>query len=328
MKRASLSKLTILAGLTAAFVMQTTVLGSMYTLGWSRSAPIVGDDQPGFIASVSAEFVIDGSTLRITLTNDSSMMIKTIAQVLTGLTWDITDPEVVLSPMSAIIPDGSRLVNPPDASTDLSHTNGSPEWAFRSDLSAGSGSSGPLGSFGIGTMGDVNFGADTFGPKDRFDTDGNLFGPEGLNGVEVGLVGPDVDFSNGGFTKQGPVVQGWSDNPGEEPGQTVFTFTIGHLSDGTLTADEIENIQALFGTSGAPHAPEPLSLVVWLLIGLTWAGSAWVYRMMSRGREWEQEEMLALATCEGSLDLRGQQTPTVEPGVRTVAAPQTQHPTD
>ncbi len=118
---------------------------------------------------------------------------------------------------------------------------------------------GGLGSFGIGAMGDINFGADTFGPGDRFDITTNLFGPSisgSLNGIDGAIVGPSVDLTSDGFTSQGPLVQN----------QMIFTFKI---TDGILTQDEITNVRPLFGTDGAQVVPEPSTL---LLFGSGLAG--------------------------------------------------------
>jgi len=51
---------------------------------WQGSA-IVGED-PGFTPEGSADFTISGTTLTITLTDNSSQTLKAIGQVLTGLT--------------------------------------------------------------------------------------------------------------------------------------------------------------------------------------------------------------------------------------------------
>ena len=75
---------------------------------WSGLA-IQGED-PGFLPSGSALFGISGSTLTLTLTNDSPQALAAIGQVLSGLTWDITDSAVELIPISALIATASRLV--------------------------------------------------------------------------------------------------------------------------------------------------------------------------------------------------------------------------
>jgi hypothetical protein len=95
--------------------------------GWP-GLTLVGHDS-GFTPEGSALFEVSGSELKITLT-----------------------------PLSATIPASSRLVNPLHPATDVSS-----EWGFKSNLAAGSGALGPLGSLGVGAMGDINFGADSFG---------------------------------------------------------------------------------------------------------------------------------------------------------------------
>ena len=133
-----------------------------------------------------------------------------------------------------------------------SPTNLSSEWAFKDNISAGSSALGPLGSFGIGAVGDINFGLDTFGTPDRFDTSTNLFGPASPDGIDASIVGPNVNFLADGFPTQGPLVQN----------QMVFIFDI---SGGTLLASDITNVQPLFGTDGATLVPEPTTIV---LLGL------------------------------------------------------------
>ncbi|MCZ6794507.1 MAG: PEP-CTERM sorting domain-containing protein, partial [Planctomycetota bacterium] len=131
-------------------------------------------------------------------------------------------------------------------------------------IMAGSSPAGPIGSFGVSAVGDINLGTDTYSALDRFDTAGNLFPPPSgsLNGVEAGIVGPSVDLTADGFTSQGPVVQGWDGVNTTLPGQMVFTFNI---TAGTLTTDEILNVQPLFGTDGAPLIPEPSTIALFAL---------------------------------------------------------------
>ncbi|MFH1920972.1 MAG: choice-of-anchor N protein [Planctomycetota bacterium] len=54
--------------------------------------------------------------------------------------------------------------------------------------------------------------------------------------------------------------------------------------------------------------PEPAAYLVWLLIGLTWAGSAWMYKYSARWRELEKETAFAAVPAA--------------PGVRARAAPE------
>ncbi|MHC4402256.1 MAG: choice-of-anchor N protein [Planctomycetota bacterium] len=51
-------------------------------------------------------------------------------------------------------------------------------------------------------------------------------------------------------------------------------------------------------------APEPASWFVWCILGLTWAGSAWMYQYWSRWRRWEEEERLTAAMDVCGVGLR------------------------
>lgn len=242
---------------------------------WSGAA--IDGERPDYFPSGSAEFTISGSTLTIVLTDTTTQQTLSIGEILTGLVWDIAGTGVSLDPLAALIAPGSRLAGVGATSdTDLSG-----EWGYRGDLSAGIGGMGPLGSYGISSVGDVNNGVDSFGPGDRFNTASNLFPPPSgsLNGVEGGIVGANVDFTSDGFKTQGPVVQGW-DGSSTQPGQMIFTFQI----TGTLNEAMIYNVQPIYGSDGAtlvappfeaPVVPEPASVVIWTLLGTLAIGSTW-----------------------------------------------------
>ncbi len=230
--------LSLLFGLALILASHAPLRAGSFS--WSNSA-IVGED-PSFLPSGSAVFTIADSTLTILLTNDTSQTIRSAGQVLTGLTWDISNG-VTLTPGTALIAESSQLIHPLNGARDLSG-----EWAFRDDLSAGSSPTDPLGTYGIGAMGDINFGADTFGVRDCFalGTDGkcaSIFGIQNLNGVDAGIVGPNFS-PNGGFG--GPVVQN----------EMIFEFYF------TGPNPIIDNGQPLFGTDGATLVPEPASLLL------------------------------------------------------------------
>ena len=152
MKRTTVAKFVCSLLLGLALILASYVPTHAGTFTWSN-LPIVGED-PLFLPSGMAVFDISGNTLTLTLTNTSPLILS-IGEALSGLTWDITNPLVSLNPELALIASGSNLVGF-GATTD---TDLSSEWAFKDDISAGGG----LGSFGIGAMGDINFGADTFG---------------------------------------------------------------------------------------------------------------------------------------------------------------------
>jgi hypothetical protein len=236
-------------GLLAICFSTFTLQAGSVEFTWAGSTIEGGD--PGFTPSGSALFDISGSTLTVTLTNTTTQTLTSLGQVLTILTWDITDGGVMLVPVTAIIPVipvGSSLMGAgATGDTDLSG-----EWGFKDDLAAGSTWDGPIGSFGISAVGDVNFGVDTFGKGDVFPNGTNLFGPSSgsLGGIDGGIVGPNVDFTSGGFVNQGPVVQN----------QIVFEFDI---TGGTLSYDEITNVRPLFGSDGV-SLPEPSTLFLLL----------------------------------------------------------------
>ena len=64
--------------------------------------------------------------------------------------------------------------------------------------------------------------------------------------------------------------------------------------------DSAEEVSAVFLHNADAEvivAPEPVTLLVWLLLGLTWAGSAWRYQYWHRWRRWEEQGV------EGEADL-------------------------
>lgn len=268
---------SLLLGLAFVLVSHGS-LSANVIFTWS-GLPIVGE-RPDFLPSGSAEFQVvqqvGGDQLVITLTNDTVQEILAIGEVLIGLTWGITTGSgITLTPGSAMIAPGSQLVNPPegyDMSSDfMDDIDLSTEWAFRDDIDAPS-----FGSFGIGAMGDVLY-VGTFGPYDLFNTGGGIFpSPESPDGIDGGIVGPNVDFTADGFTSQGPVVQGHGSTTAA--GQMIFSLNI---TSGALFEDDITNVQPLFGTDGAPLVPEPTTMLL-LGSGLVSLAMAGMRRRKSR----------------------------------------------
>ncbi len=245
---------------------QPTACGSIF--GWS-GAPIQGEDQT-FRPKGSAKFEIvsdvSGSQLKLTLTDMSGPQ-SASGETLTALLWDIqgqSSGNGLLTPIKAMIATGSSLIGL-GATTDMDLSG---EWGFKDDIDAGPTQAGPLGIFGVSSVGDVFFGdenpqdsGDSFVPHDRFDVDKNLWGNKSLNGFAGGLVGPGPVPTTNGFQNSGPVVRN----------EMVFTFNI----NGTLTEDMIYNVQPLFGTDGAPHLPEPSTLIIWTLLGALGISFGW-----------------------------------------------------
>jgi hypothetical protein len=55
---------------------------------------------------------------------------------------------------------------------------------------------------------------------------------------------------------------------------------------------------------GTAHiAPEPASFIVWFLVGLSWAGSAWTHQYRRRWQKWQQEEAMATGSSRAGEQL-------------------------
>jgi hypothetical protein len=215
-----------------------------------------GQEYPNFYPSGTANFEIISSTeLRLMLTyTGSSEPLSSINQVLTGLTWDLNGYAGQLIADSAFIASGSNLIGA--NSLSFSGTDLSGQWTFKDDITAITAPSGPLGMYGVGVVGDINFGEDTFGSGDVIDSSKTQITPV-PGGIDFGLVPFGSLPSNGGFQNQGPVIQN----------AIEFRFTF----DETLTEDMFTNVQPLFGSDGAAPVPEPATM---LLLGTGLIGLA------------------------------------------------------
>jgi hypothetical protein len=241
------------------------------TISWSGS-PIMGGEDPSFLPQGEAVFtIVDNSTLTLELTYTGSEGALTgVSQVLTGLTWDLVNFLGTLSADSAVIAPGSVQVGANAGSQD----DLSGQWAYKGGINV---PSIPLGAFGVGAIGDINYGDDTFGSGDIID--GNkTFQTPAPNGIGFGLVPlntdgvpftldslpPSQSSNPDGFKNQGPVVQN----------SMVFTFAY----TGGLTESMFANVRPLYGSEGAT-IPEPAAI---LLIGVGLIGVAVVGRRLSK----------------------------------------------
>jgi hypothetical protein len=82
--------------------------------------------------------------------------------------------------------------------------------------------------------------------------------------------------------------------------QIEFTLCLSGLDattrPGLLTFIDANPVVAAFGSPNsvrAAHSPEPASLIVWFVIGLSWAGAAWRHQYRRRWQKWQQEEAMA-----------------------------------
>jgi hypothetical protein len=219
---------------------------------------------PTYIPTGTADFSVDqvNDVLTLTLTSTSPEELARWS-VLQGLTFDIAEDNITLTPISAF---GDHLVDPfveggePIAvGFPMDNVDISDQWAFKDNILAGA-----LGTYGVGSAGDILGGLDSFGDKDCFtDCTGNA-----PNGSDYGIVGPDFNAALDGLDNAGPHVQS----------TVTFLFGIGGTNAASLDMGDFENVNALYGTVGATVVPEPSGA---LLCGLGFATAGWRVR---RGR--------------------------------------------
>ncbi len=83
------------------------------------------------------------------------------------------------------------------------------------------------------------------------------------------------------------------------PSGTVLHFD---LYDNVQTKNKVKATFAPFSHDADAEAhiiPEPASFIVWFLIGLSWAGSAWTHQYRRRWKKWQQEEAAGVARIPG-----------------------------
>jgi len=194
------------------------------------------DNGGGLAASVTFEG--SGTDLVVTLTNTSPADVVNPTQVLSAVFFTLAgDP--TLTPVSAMLTDGSTVVFGPTGAGDVSG-----EWAYREGLSGS-----PAGAHaGISAA-----GLDLFGPADRFGTP-NLAGPISVGGLNYGITSAGDDLSTGNTPVTGK----------DALIQNAVRFTLTGLPPSGL--GDITNVSFQYGTSLAePNVspvPEPATLVL------------------------------------------------------------------
>jgi hypothetical protein len=223
----------------------------------------------GTTTDVSANFVINGGNLVITLSNDSTADITMPSEVLTGLFFTL--PNVTLTPVSAIVTNGFLEYDNGILQTAPPNFDVGSVWAYKAGLSVKGATQG-VGASGFSGV---------FGPPDIFPFSGAaLTGDTGNppDGLAYGITtaGDDLNTDNGGLGAR-PLIKN----------SVVFTFS-GVTANTDLSTLAHVNFQ--YGTAlsepndpgvpepTSPAVPEPFSIIVWSLLGATWAGVAAVRR--------------------------------------------------
>jgi hypothetical protein len=137
--------------------------------------------------SAMAAFDMVDNQLVVTLTNTSTDDVLKPMEVLTAVFFTLPEG-VALNPVSSVLAEDSTILFAPSYDvfgaplTGGTYAGGDvgAEWAYRSGLSA------PPLLFSA-TSGISSVGLGVFGPGDRFDTVGNLQGPDSPNGLQYGI---------------------------------------------------------------------------------------------------------------------------------------------
>jgi hypothetical protein len=225
--------------------------------------------------SASADFSIVGGNLQVILTNTSMNDVLVPSDVLTAVFFDWPPSNPSLTRISAVLNTGSTVLF---GSTDPGYVVGG-EWAFKSGLSGAPGSS----ALGVSSAG---FGL--FGPSDVFPGT-NLQGPADPDGLQYGITsaGDNPATGNTPVTGTNALIK------------NSVVFTLGGLPVGA-DVNTITNVHFQYGTSlteqSYSEVPEPLSVIVWTLLGASWAGLAVMRRRNAlRSRQcWSPETRKAI----------------------------------
>jgi hypothetical protein len=230
-------------------VIVTVLFG---TVGFSAAATFSGSSGN---LSASADFIVQGTNLVVTLSNTGSADALVPADVLTAVFFNIAG-NPTLTPLSAVLNSGSTVYYDPQGQPAGGVVGG--EWAYGGGLSgAPSGATWGISSSGFGLFGGANFG----GP--------NLAGPGNgaVNGLQYGILSAGDNFAtgNGGISGTDGLI--WNS----------VVFTLSGISSGFDPSSGITNVSFQYGTAltepNVSSVPEP-SLTLLLGLGLVVLGTA------------------------------------------------------
>ncbi len=238
--------------------------------GSAQTAPIMFSAASGALAAAVTFDIVAGSRLQVVLSNTAMSDVLVPADVLTGVYFGGVG---ALVPQSAVLRAGSTVVYGVGGQPAGGVVGG--EWGY-SGTTAGvphGGTAALMSTGALSGLGHPNFPGS------------NLAGPDGLGGLQYGLLsaGDDVATGNGGITGSGGLVRN----------AMVFTFT--GLPDG-FSLDRLGNVSFQYGTSmsepilraGAPSSggvaatvtPEPATMA---LLGAAMVGLGLMRRRRRRG---------------------------------------------
>ena len=178
--------------------------------GAASAAPVMfagtGTSSDGTAVAASALFsMADATTLQITLTNTSTL-VNSNPDVLTGVLWNTQTNTDTFTPLSVVISAGSAAVG----GTTTDGTNISGEYAYRGDMTT-IGSPTNAVKYGVSAAGYSTDPGGGFGSTDAiFPTSGNgdRFNPTGgtpPDGLTGGLV-PNASFANFAYVDNSIVI--------------------------------------------------------------------------------------------------------------------------
>ena len=210
-----------------------TVLLLLLTAQTGRAATYHGSSGQ---LEASADFVVAGDDLIVTLTNTSSYDVTMPSEVLTAVFFDsatmlsLTRHSAVLGLDSNIVRVPEGVIGPPTGTEAGDSVGG--EWAYRDDLPHDAFTQSQYGISSVGLADGADFGDVAW----RF-PGGNLEGPGTPDGLQYGIVplADDLTTGNGGLRDRNLI-------------QHQVVFTLSGLPDG-FSVDAIENVYFKYGTS-------------------------------------------------------------------------------